>query len=540
MSANSVASRFLRKLVSGLAKLVFAFEVHGRSNIPRKGGGLIVCNHVSLLDPFFIVGSVPRIVRFVMAQKIYDFWLWHWLMKGLKMIPIEGGRSPEKLEKFNERCRRIINGGDLVCIYPEGQITRVGQILEFKKGIEHIAKGLEAPIIPMQVEPGSGIPLSFKAGSQQAYGFSWRSFRKKISVNIGKPLPPDTSSFYLRLRVLQLQSETFDYRFRKNHTLNYFVRRAASEFGSRVFYRSDGVEYSFTEILRRANLRKTDSKLEIQSYSLDWIVNQIADILGQNRAVIGQDGNEILGRVDSTDQIAYSFRGKFNIDYTHKNILSLIKGLRSVYKLDKQVVTLGVFDPQSPYGVFFGLWLPFFIGAEAVYPEDSNIDSIIDSIKTRRVNVLMASSEIVEQLVRGGEEVWDSITDIILGRYQISESTGQFLTSQNIRVVQSTGTAEEDLIFAVNSPDFEGTDVTGREMWQGGSKPGTVGRPIPGISIRVLDPKTGDEIREPDTPGLLHIKGAAIPEIKLKDSGWMSTEYTASVDREGFITIAQI
>ena len=206
---NILLSATLRTLAAWIARTLFRFEVHGTHNLPRTGGGLIVCNHISLLDPFFVVGAVPRIVRFVMAQKLYEYWLWSWLMRALKMIPIEGGKNRESLEDFNRRCRDIINGGELICIFPEGQITRVGQLLEFKKGIEHIAEGISAPIIPMQMEPGSGIPLSFKAGSAQPFGFSRRSFRQRITISIGSPLAPGTTSYALRQKVLELHSETF-------------------------------------------------------------------------------------------------------------------------------------------------------------------------------------------------------------------------------------------------------------------------------------------------------------------------------------------
>ena len=90
------------------------------------------------------MGSVPRMLRFVVDQQIHDFFLWKWFMKRLNMVPISRKLDKVKLEEFNELCRKEVNSGHVLCIFPEGQISRVGHLLEFKKGIEHIAKGVDA------------------------------------------------------------------------------------------------------------------------------------------------------------------------------------------------------------------------------------------------------------------------------------------------------------------------------------------------------------------------------------------------------------
>ena len=103
----------LRNFVAGITRLIFRFDIEGRDHLP-DGGALLVANHISLLDPFFIIASIPRLVFFVMYRKIYEYWLWHWFMKRINMIPIDGGLEKGRLEEFNRTCREMVNSGEMI------------------------------------------------------------------------------------------------------------------------------------------------------------------------------------------------------------------------------------------------------------------------------------------------------------------------------------------------------------------------------------------------------------------------------------------
>ena len=124
--------KFLKALVAFFIRVIFRLEVRGIENIPKHGGAMIIANHVSFLDNMVLVTVMPRDVGFVMASKVYHHPMLRWLFKRLPMVPIETGKNKSYLEKFNKSCQDKINEGNLVCIYPEGQISNNGHLLEFQ------------------------------------------------------------------------------------------------------------------------------------------------------------------------------------------------------------------------------------------------------------------------------------------------------------------------------------------------------------------------------------------------------------------------
>lgn len=146
-----------------IGKLIFNKKRIGYT-LPKTGGALLIANHVSHLDFILVTLATKRKVYFVMYDKIYYHKSVHWILKRLNMIPIAPTRPGSKdnnLKKFNERCYKIINSGNIVVIYPEGTVSRNGHLLEFKRGMEHIASGITAPIIPLHVYGANGSPFTF-------------------------------------------------------------------------------------------------------------------------------------------------------------------------------------------------------------------------------------------------------------------------------------------------------------------------------------------------------------------------------------------
>lgn len=189
-----------------IARIFFRIKIIGAQNTP-KGGALVVANHVSFLDSFLIVSAVPRMIRFVMLKKIYEMRLLNWAFKRLNLIPITGNTNPEELEQFNCRCQNEINKGHVVCIFPEGQITKTGELLEFKKGIEHIAKGIDTPIIPIYMHNVVGCSFSYQPNTKKIFGFSFFRLRRKVTLVIGKPMPSTSTASEVHARVLELSKQ---------------------------------------------------------------------------------------------------------------------------------------------------------------------------------------------------------------------------------------------------------------------------------------------------------------------------------------------
>ena len=134
----------LRFLLILLAGTLYKLRVLGRSNVPDNGPALLTPNHVSFVDGLFVMGTIDRPIRFVVYAEYFKRPLLGRFLRTMGAIPIAGHGGPKMiLEAFREAGRALDNG-ELVCIFPEGQITRTGMTLPFQRGLERIVKGRSA------------------------------------------------------------------------------------------------------------------------------------------------------------------------------------------------------------------------------------------------------------------------------------------------------------------------------------------------------------------------------------------------------------
>lgn len=236
----NIPAMMLRFIFFVLAHTFYKIKVFGRVNIPKKTGALLVANHISLLDSFLIIASVPRMVRFVIAKEVYDSVYVNWFFRRINMIPVASKGGPEALEEFNRRCREEINNGHIVCIFAEGQLTRTGNTLEFKKGIEYIAKGINAPIIPLYMDGIVGGPFSYVPGTSKLIKPGLFGLKHPVTINIGVPMPSTCTAFEVRQTILNLSADTFQYRFSDNHTLGYKFLKSARKRRNKVLATDSG------------------------------------------------------------------------------------------------------------------------------------------------------------------------------------------------------------------------------------------------------------------------------------------------------------
>ncbi|MCA1772043.1 MAG: MFS transporter, partial [Halomonas sp.] len=123
----------VRFLLSFLLTRRYRVDVHGLKNLPTQGGVLLLGNHISWVDWAMVQIASPRAVRFVMLRSVYQRWYLRWFLKSLGCIPIERGSGAEQaLADVAEQ----LNAGEVVCLFPEGAISRTGQLGEFRRGYE--------------------------------------------------------------------------------------------------------------------------------------------------------------------------------------------------------------------------------------------------------------------------------------------------------------------------------------------------------------------------------------------------------------------
>jgi acyl-[acyl-carrier-protein]-phospholipid O-acyltransferase / long-chain-fatty-acid--[acyl-carrier-protein] ligase len=197
---------------------VYRIRVEGRENIPESGGALFVANHMSFVDALLLIASTDRPVRFLMYKGIYDLPYVKPFAKMIRAIPISSELRPREMLQSLREATNTIKNGEVVCIFAEGQITRIGQLLPFRRGMERIMKGVDAPIVPVNLDGVWGSIFSFERGR-----FIWKLPRfvpYPITVSFGKPMPPTSAPFELREAVQQLQTDAYRYRKNRQRTLH--------------------------------------------------------------------------------------------------------------------------------------------------------------------------------------------------------------------------------------------------------------------------------------------------------------------------------
>lgn len=179
---------FLMRFLAWIAmSVLYRIRITGEQHIPNEGGAVLVCNHVSFVDALVLGGSVRRPVRFVMYYKIFQIPILNFIFKDAKAIPIASSKEdPELLEKSFEAIDQVLGDGELVCLFPEGGITRDGEIQRFRPGIERILERRPVPVVPMALSGlwGSWFSRQSGGGLRKIPG---RLFAR-VDFRIGEPV----------------------------------------------------------------------------------------------------------------------------------------------------------------------------------------------------------------------------------------------------------------------------------------------------------------------------------------------------------------
>lgn len=207
---KTLPEAFLRLFNWLMAHLFYKIKVVGLENIPKTGGGLIVCNHISYADPTLVLASVQRPIRFLMFREIYENPVINPIAKSINAIPISFRDKPKEMVKSLEVARQAVKDGHLVCIFAEAGLTRHGNMLPFLKGYEFIMKDLDAPIIPMHLDRMWGSIFSYENGK-----YFWKLpkvWPYPVTVSFGKPMSSKSAPHEVRLAVQELSADSFKLR----------------------------------------------------------------------------------------------------------------------------------------------------------------------------------------------------------------------------------------------------------------------------------------------------------------------------------------
>src|SRR5437763_7571689 len=197
--------RFLAWLLIHTIHRVSTVDVE---RIPREGPAVLVCNHVSYVDAIVIMGASPRPIRFVMDHKIFRTPVLGFIFRTAKAIPIAPIKEdPWLTEKAFVDIAHALHDGELVCIFPEGKLTRTGEMNEFRGGIAKIVARSKVPVIPMALRGLWGSVFSRDPSNVFERSFA-RGLRSRLALAVGRPVPPqEATPEHLYEEVLALRGE---------------------------------------------------------------------------------------------------------------------------------------------------------------------------------------------------------------------------------------------------------------------------------------------------------------------------------------------
>jgi acyl-[acyl-carrier-protein]-phospholipid O-acyltransferase/long-chain-fatty-acid--[acyl-carrier-protein] ligase len=603
---------------------IYRIRVLGRQNIPGHGGALFVCNHLSLVDAMLLLASTDRHVRFIIYKGIYEQPWIKPFARILRAIAISSEQRPRELLQALQTASDAIKNGEVVCIFAEGQITRIGHMLPFRRGFERIMKDVEAPIIPVALDGVWGSIFSFEKGR-----FLWKLPRQipyRVTVNFGAALPHTATPFVVREKVQELMAEAWAERKRHTRPLHRsFIktaRRHPFRFGMgdaqspQVTFGAALVRTLFLARRLRApwagqkmvgvllppcvpgalanfaallmgkvpvNLNYTLSEEALASCArqcgITTILTSQAFLAKLKLKVPGQVilleevgakptaaeklaamalaclparlierclGRAVRGDVDELATIIFSSGSTGDpkgVMLSHYNVMSNIEQLEQVFGLNRKDRVLGILPFFHSFGFTGTLCLPAALGVGAIYhPNPLEAKAIGPLVNQYAVTFMLATPTFLQLYLRTcSAEDFGSLRVVMTGAEKLPDRLAAAFEEQfGIRPLEGYGCTECAPAVAVNSHDFRAAGFR-----QVGVKRGKIGHPVPGVSVRIVDPETMAPV--PLTqPGLLLVRGPNVMQgylgrpdksAEVLRDGWYVTGDIAALDEDGFLQI---
>ncbi len=652
----------LRLLLWMFTHSVYRIRVDGRDNIPERGGALFVCNHVSFVDALLVQAATDRPLRCIMFKDIYDHPIVKPFAKICHHIPISSQQRPRELIKSLNEARDAILNGEVVVIFAEGQITRIGQMLPFRRGFERIMKEVDAPIIPICLDHVWGSIFSYEKGR-----FLWKVPRYipyPVTVSFGQPMPPTSTPFEVRQAVQALNTEAWQHRKKlmlpihrafvrkaRHHPWRFFMADARTRrlrFGAaltrtiflarrlRLLWAGQemvgilmppsvaGALVNYAALLMGkvpVNLNYTANEEVLASCAKQCHLKSIvtsrvflekirislptraiyvealafsprvgeklvallmkwtlpvrllerrlgfrgsgipaatgASALTDSRQECRSHANE--SKLDALATVIFSSGSTGDpkgVMLTHYNIVSNAEQMGQTFAFGGHDRILGILPFFHSFGFTGTLIVPAVLGIGVVYhvsPLDAKAIGAL--VRQYRVTFLLATPTFLQMYIRACEaEDFGSLQFVMTGAEKLPERVAQAFEDRfGIRPLEGYGLTECSPAVTVNTHDFRAAGFR-----QVGAKRGKIGHPLPGISVRIVDPDTMQS-RPVGQPGLLLVRGPnvmkgylgnpektaeVLRELPRDERGqppsegvWYVTGDIAALDEDGFLTI---
>lgn len=185
----------------------YRIKIVGEENIPFRGPALLAANHVSYIDAFLIGATVQRFIRFIMLRSFYDIPLIKGFLKLMNAIPIDPRAGRESVMGTLNEAKEQLQKNHVVCIFPEGKVTRDGKMNTFRPGFETIMEGLACPIIPVYLHNVWGSIFSFEGAKVLK---KWpKKIPYPVTIYFGKPMTANAKAEEVEAMVKEMAEEFY-------------------------------------------------------------------------------------------------------------------------------------------------------------------------------------------------------------------------------------------------------------------------------------------------------------------------------------------
>ena len=183
MPSMSAGERALHFFAGPLVRSVYRVCALGVEHLPQ-GGFLLLPNHITWVDAIVLQIACPRPIRYIIDQEFYCKPILQPFVRLVRCIPIDTRHSRSAVRAATEK----IANGEIVCLFPEGQLERAGTLLRLQRGYELIAHHANAPVVPVWLDRLWGSIFSFQGGR---FFTKWpKEIPYRVTVAFGKPLEP--------------------------------------------------------------------------------------------------------------------------------------------------------------------------------------------------------------------------------------------------------------------------------------------------------------------------------------------------------------
>jgi acyl-[acyl-carrier-protein]-phospholipid O-acyltransferase/long-chain-fatty-acid--[acyl-carrier-protein] ligase len=610
-----------------LARSVYRIRVVGRDRIPPHGPALLVCNHPSLVDGLFVLASTHRFVRFMMDRGLAETPVARWVFRAMGVIPVTTTEGPRALVGALREAAKALKEGHVVCLFAEGEVTRTGQMLPFRIGVDRILRDAPpgTPLIPVHLDRVWGSLFSFHGKR-----FVWkrpRRFPYPVTVTIGMPMPATATVFDLRQAIQEQGAEAFVHRRGDLEPLHRAFVRTARRMASRpALADSTGVRRTFLQALTGAvvlarrmhgrwadqdmvgillpptvaaatanvaallagrvpvNLNYTASAESVRSAMAQCGIRTVLTSRAfLERVKIDLPGEpvfveDIAGSVTAWEKLDAAFAARWfslsrlerdagrsrpaalddlatvifssgstgepkGVMLTHANILSNVEALAQLYEPGPGDGLLGILPFFHSFGFTGTIWFPLLYGMRAVYhvnPLDAAAVGTL--VREHGATYLLATPTFLQAYTRRCDPGdLGSLRHVIVGAEKLTDRVADaFEEKFGIAPREGYGCTECSPIVAVNAPDYRA-----RGLRQVAGKRGRIGHPIPGVTVRIVDPDTFAP-RPTGEEGLLVVKGPNVmkgylgrPDLTAEAirDGWYHTGDIARMEEDGFLVL---